>query len=417
MENRFRKALIVPLILALSGCANLMSIDHRFNVDSGDSISIDAKQRVVFSVLKTYKKHGLEWRAVCAEPSPDALSAISASAGVSAEVLQKALSAAFQSSESAASIGLRTQTIQLLRDAMYRLCEGYASGALDDIAFSRLQRRYQNIMMGLLAIEQLTGVVTARQVVLSTSASASVARNLVEIQKVIDDAQKVVRDREGTVAIAQKAADSAKQENEKQKQQRDELIKQNNNDPKAPAVKKFEEETLAKSQKDLDSANSALAARQRELADAKKNLAGMEALRDNARKTLAEGAAQGAFDSGTTIIRPGTGNANVSDKVVEIVRAIVDRDYTKESCLDFMTSRTFQEPENYRIAVTFCAYMLAGEAEKNIAKSQEKALDSKSKEDLMERAQSLKAFSEAMQRALSDFEKKQKAQEQNTAKP
>ena len=39
------------------------------------------------------------------------------------------------SSETSASIGLRTQTITLLRDGLYRLCEAYMNGAVDEIQY------------------------------------------------------------------------------------------------------------------------------------------------------------------------------------------------------------------------------------------------------------------------------------------
>src|SRR6267142_1578183 len=163
-ERFIRIGLGACLLGGLTACGNFMAINKPFNVDDGTSISIDAKQRAIFTMKKrvTATEGGpIEWRVVCAEPSPDAITAISAASGATAETLKLALSGSFGSQESAASIGLRTQTIQILRDAMYRLCEVYASSALDDIAFARLQRRYQNLMLGLLAIEQLSGAVVA----------------------------------------------------------------------------------------------------------------------------------------------------------------------------------------------------------------------------------------------------------------
>lgn len=148
---------LLVAVLCLAGCTgNLRSIHHSFSVNDGGSISVDASQRAIISVKKA-PPNMEPWVAVCAEPSPDAISALSASAGFSAELLQRALAASASAQESVASIGLRTQSITILRDAMYRLCEGYASAALDEFGFTRLQRRYQNVMLGLLAIEQLTG--------------------------------------------------------------------------------------------------------------------------------------------------------------------------------------------------------------------------------------------------------------------
>ncbi|MGE0742094.1 MAG: hypothetical protein AB7O98_12190 [Hyphomonadaceae bacterium] len=66
-------------------------------------------------------------------------------------------------SQSAASIGIRTPSIQLLRDGMYRLCEAHQNGAIDDRDYQRMLSQYQQMVVGLVAIEQLTGTVTARQ--------------------------------------------------------------------------------------------------------------------------------------------------------------------------------------------------------------------------------------------------------------
>ncbi len=184
----------------LTGCsANWNSIKHSFHPagEKAESISIDAKQRVVISSLveetETEKEADPRQQTIrdrrttkivpriCAEPSPDALSALASSLGgqgeLSSEKVQAALKlqGAFAQSETAAYVGLRTQTIQLLRDGMYRLCEAYLSGALDQYSFNRLQRRYQNMTMGLLSIEQLTGAIVAPQVAVIAGGSRAEA--------------------------------------------------------------------------------------------------------------------------------------------------------------------------------------------------------------------------------------------------
>jgi hypothetical protein len=158
---------------ALSGCAQLNSLNWPVNTE-GKAVAIDAKQRVVIS----QKMHGGEIAAICAEPSPDALAAYGASIGGSvrqATGTQAQLATAI--AEQAASIGLRTQSIQLMRDAMYRACEGYLSGGIGGSEFYSLQRRFQNLTLGLLAIEQLTGAVKADQATLSTNSAAGTGGN------------------------------------------------------------------------------------------------------------------------------------------------------------------------------------------------------------------------------------------------
>lgn len=174
------KPLLIAAALAatqLVGCANLMSIHRQSNITpssdgakaspGAELVLMDAKQRGVFSV-----KRG-DHTVVCAEPSPDALQAVAATTSLSLQDAKNLLQASTGLSESAANIGLRTQSIQLLRDAMYRVCEGYAGHAIDDDEVTMLHRRYQSLMLGLLAIEQVTGAVTSGQVALFTQMSAT----------------------------------------------------------------------------------------------------------------------------------------------------------------------------------------------------------------------------------------------------
>lgn len=189
-------------LLLLSGCANLNSVYREFDVEKSRSVSIDAKQRVVIATPRKYwdpqiNREITKGVSVCAEPSPDALSAYANSVGASAqgsngEAQKLAIQGALSASESAAFVGLRTQTIQLLRDGMYRICEGYLSGALGEKEFATLQRRYQNLMMGLLAIEQLTGAVTPRPVTLNTAASSGTGGDTQKEQDAVAAAQKTL---------------------------------------------------------------------------------------------------------------------------------------------------------------------------------------------------------------------------------
>ena len=120
---------IATAALALTGCANINTQSREFVGHQASAKTVDASQRAIFTVNKTYSRTSgvtKSWTAFCAEPSPDALVAYATSFGVSAEVANKALNVAASQVQAAASIGLRTQTIQLLRDGMYRLCESYA---------------------------------------------------------------------------------------------------------------------------------------------------------------------------------------------------------------------------------------------------------------------------------------------------
>lgn len=169
---------LTPMVLmatiCLTGCANGLSI-YRSIDTHGKSVALDAKQRVVLSVARPGAGLAGEIdHVICAEPSPDALSAYGASvAGTFSSSSEAQAQLATAIAEQSGSIGLRTQSIQLMRDAMYRACEGYLSGGISAHEFYLLQRRFQNLTVGLLAIEQLTGAVKSEQVSLSTSSGAS----------------------------------------------------------------------------------------------------------------------------------------------------------------------------------------------------------------------------------------------------
>ncbi len=179
--------------MLMSSCARLNSI-HRES-DFGDNfstISVDAKQRFLLS--RNYDATGKTVQKICAEPSPDVFSAFAASLSGSAKfkAFEAALSAS--SSESAATIGIRTQAIQLLRDGMYRICEGVLNGDIDKGKYVDLHQRYQRIMVTLVAIEQLTGAVRPPSVAIQTSALAGRPARLNELQSSLEDARKKVNE-------------------------------------------------------------------------------------------------------------------------------------------------------------------------------------------------------------------------------
>lgn len=198
------------LAVLCSGCANLMTIERRTELpNSGKAIHLDAPQRLVFA-----NKDGH----VCAEPSPDALQAYASSFGMSVskpDVGAATLANAF--SGSSAGIGLRTQAITLMRDSLYRNCEAELNGALNNPAAVQLLQRSQDLSLGVLAIEQLTGAVVASQPVLNMGATAEASANINNMQKTLDQAKQDQTAKEDTLTKAndsqtkaQSAIDDAK---------------------------------------------------------------------------------------------------------------------------------------------------------------------------------------------------------------
>jgi len=188
MDRVWSRIVPVGVALVLGGCANYI---HEVDKVSGAQvISLDAKQRAVLTSERPdtrvvrradgtrEKEFVATYRVFCTEPSPDVFSVLSqalsasGSLGRDAASANAAVQAAFGSTETGSTIP-RTQTINMLRELMYRTCERYISGALDELQFPVQAVRDQHLMVSILAIEQLTGVVTPPTVMLTGTANAS----------------------------------------------------------------------------------------------------------------------------------------------------------------------------------------------------------------------------------------------------
>lgn len=153
---------------ALSACTG-GAIHTRSSLGDIQTLSLDARQRLILqgtyphAVRTPQGDIEVQRRAVCSEPSPDAAAAVAASLAASggtpatagAASLRAALAVA--QSESVASIGLRTQTIQLMRDAYFRACEGLLNGVVDEDDYGIILANADAITISLAAIEALSG--------------------------------------------------------------------------------------------------------------------------------------------------------------------------------------------------------------------------------------------------------------------
>ena len=187
-------AALVVGIAYLASCANLQTVGRTTPIDNGTAIHLDAQQRLVVASANGY----------CAEPSPDALSAYVASLGFSAPGSQNREGASFLEALKSAtgSIGLRTQSITLMRDALYRMCEASNNGHLSDLEVAAFLRRSQDLTAVVLAIEQLTGAVAANQLALTPGSTATRAEELVSNQQALNEAELILRTHWEAVASA-----------------------------------------------------------------------------------------------------------------------------------------------------------------------------------------------------------------------
>ncbi len=153
--------LVAVLLLTTTGCiGNLASVHHDLDVSKGKGVLIDIKQRGIdrsCRFMGMEEKLGLKHE-FAQSASPDALSAYAAELAAKADSgkVGAEIASAFQ--EGASYVGMRTATIQSLRDASYRLCESYLNGAISGAEYGWQLRRFQRNMVVLAAVEQLTGM-------------------------------------------------------------------------------------------------------------------------------------------------------------------------------------------------------------------------------------------------------------------
>lgn len=167
---KWRTALAGAAALAVVGCEG-STIFKKFNIDEGFSVSIDAKQRVIL-VTDRGGRNG-DQHVVCAEPSPDAIVAQSAAIAVEGGFKGVNVGVAGSLRETAGAIGLRTTTIQLLRDGLYRACEAYMNGAIGKEEYNLIIRNYDRVMTAVFAIDAAAGLAQAPSVVVNAGGATA----------------------------------------------------------------------------------------------------------------------------------------------------------------------------------------------------------------------------------------------------
>jgi hypothetical protein len=165
-DHRIPSIGVLSLLLGLAGCSS--TIHDYARVGGLDTLSIDAKQRLV--LVRDDPSTGR--RVVCAEPSPDAIVAASAALaaqGSGTQATGQNIRAAFGGgrSESAASIAMRTSTVQVLRDGYYRLCEGVMNGVIPPEKYKDIIAEIGPFIATIMAADAIGGSVQAPAVAIS----------------------------------------------------------------------------------------------------------------------------------------------------------------------------------------------------------------------------------------------------------
>lgn len=352
--------------LLLSGCANLNTINRVTNLPNpasasspgneqpgggGKAIHLDAFQRLVIA-----SSDG----STCAEPSPDGLAAYAAALGLSGSVPGTgAASLSASAQQTAAMIGLRTQSITLMRDALFRLCEARAQrqGQLLDVSETMLLERSQDLTAVVVAVEQLTGAVAANQVILGGSSGADSQAQLVSNLQVLETVRKTETERQQALARAdteladhKTKRDTADTAAKASKASYDAALKQTPASANLPELEKRKNEDaalLVKAEADLATATQQQGLAAQALADARKARETVERNQDGALSqaaahvtgggSFAPSAPRGGLDPLSV--------AAVSGAVRDMVQAVLKKDYLLEACTVYLTG-TARSPVN-----------------------------------------------------------------------
>jgi hypothetical protein len=209
--------------LLLSGCAELNSI-YRARPIKPDSlahvVTVDAKQRhLLLNPEMTAPVAGdagspVRWR-MCAEAAPDVFSAYATSASAKGGVKERDVSAelGISSVETAATIE-RTQTINMLRESMYRTCERYLSGAIGRTTFITQAARDQRSMIAFLAIEQLTRTARPPATIISGPSTGASIKDGEAAAKLVEEFRKEALASAATLAKTRADLDAAAAKND-----------------------------------------------------------------------------------------------------------------------------------------------------------------------------------------------------------
>lgn len=318
-QRAARLAAVLCAASIVAGCANENSIfrENRLSTTRPTVITMDAKQRNVMIVPEMEQGRANQWR-VCAEASPDVFSALSTSAGADLGFGQSGgqtdarAQAAIAIAEAAGTIE-RTQTINMLRESMYRTCERYLSGAIDQATFVVQAGRDWRAMIAILAIEQLTRMARPPSTIISAGSTSATVENAGDILRRVaaaEDAQTAAQSQLETAQATQTANCAG--------------------DSATPAC---------------TAATQGVTNAQARLTAAKESVTSWRQIAQNPpapNRSEAETGA-GTNDSGEQTTQPASPSNRVADVVNDIVRRAFDTDETQLFCLQVLSPQSAYE--------------------------------------------------------------------------
>jgi len=151
MKRKFSVSLLIASLAFFSGCATMTSPArvHSLTPNAAYLLDYDASRRGTIILPKPDGK-GVYY---CAEPSPDMAynSVVNLVASVQLQNPNVDASTQLQFQQSVVELAQRSETIQFLREAMFRLCEQSINGTMSQTA---VEQEYDNALKTALALAQ-----------------------------------------------------------------------------------------------------------------------------------------------------------------------------------------------------------------------------------------------------------------------
>jgi hypothetical protein len=178
---RFNVCLAGLSCIALVGCNPPGVIHRKDTLGDINILAVDANQRLV---LQGTTQDGD--RVVCTEPSPDTVAAHAAELAANASLQLKSGDTANGSlaagySQSVASIAMRTQTIQVLRDGYFRLCEARLNNMISREDYQVIVAFIDEFIATVAAIEAIGGTVQTAPIAVYAGGNATAAKENAEV--------------------------------------------------------------------------------------------------------------------------------------------------------------------------------------------------------------------------------------------
>jgi len=160
--NNLARAAASTTLAFVAGCSSMRPMrDATIGSDTGQAMTAEYRlvtQRPRLDPVFNDSNQQIGVKVTCTEPSPDV--AVAFSTALSAAVTKGSASdnLNFQYAQTISELGKRYATVQMLNGMLFRDCEDYANGAIDEVAYSMRMGEFQSLVASMFAMEMVASV-------------------------------------------------------------------------------------------------------------------------------------------------------------------------------------------------------------------------------------------------------------------